>query len=442
MRPTSASPTGTLASRPERRTGWPSSIFSQSPNSAAPTLSASRLSVEPGHAVLELEHLHGEGVLEAVDARDAVADLEHGADLAQVRLDVEVLDSLLEDRGDLFRAEFHGTPFRVQPRTASSCLRELRRPRTLASARNEPAWSTMPPMSEGSTDRVDLDLPARRLRDLRDDLVGLRPAQRTRRDQLDLEHALLLGDEPLELAPDLGHLAEAPLLRQQAEEVAEDGFGVAEHRVEAGLLGAYVDLRVLQEPAELGRGLGRLDELGEVAADLVAAARRPSPRRTAPSRRCVSATAIIPTCLLVPRGEPVEVDLLDRLVDQPPLVVLVEHLARDLLRGDERQLDHLAADLLDEPLVLRLDRLAVLLEPPLEVGVRLLDRPLALRLADAAGLGEDLLGLRPVPRRRGAGSRRGASATPPAPCRPRRAPPRCGSGARRSDPGSDRTRAS
>ncbi len=61
--------------------------------------------------MLELEHLHGEGVLEAVDPRDAVADLEHGADLAQVRLDVEVLDSLLEDRGDFFRAEFHGIPF-------------------------------------------------------------------------------------------------------------------------------------------------------------------------------------------------------------------------------------------------------------------------------------------------------------------------------------------
>ena len=43
-------------------------------------------------------------VLEAVDAGDAVADLEHGADLGQVGLDVELLDPLLEDRGDLFGA--------------------------------------------------------------------------------------------------------------------------------------------------------------------------------------------------------------------------------------------------------------------------------------------------------------------------------------------------
>ena len=55
-------------------------------------------------AVLELEHLERDAVLEAVDAGDAVADLEDGADLGQVGLDVVLLDPLLEDRGDLFGA--------------------------------------------------------------------------------------------------------------------------------------------------------------------------------------------------------------------------------------------------------------------------------------------------------------------------------------------------
>ena len=53
-------------------------------------------------AVLELEPLERDAVLEAVDARDAVADLQHGADLGEVRLDVVLLDPGLEDRGDLF----------------------------------------------------------------------------------------------------------------------------------------------------------------------------------------------------------------------------------------------------------------------------------------------------------------------------------------------------
>ena len=59
---------------------------------------------EPDDAVLELEHLQRDSVLEAVDARDAVADLQHGADLGEVGLDVVLLDPLFEDRGDLFGA--------------------------------------------------------------------------------------------------------------------------------------------------------------------------------------------------------------------------------------------------------------------------------------------------------------------------------------------------
>ena len=46
-------------------------------------------------AVLELEHLERERVLEAVHAGDPVADLEDGADLGQVGLDVVLLDPLL-----------------------------------------------------------------------------------------------------------------------------------------------------------------------------------------------------------------------------------------------------------------------------------------------------------------------------------------------------------
>ena len=44
-------------------------------------------------AVLELEPLERDAVLEAVNAGDAVADLEDGADLGEVGLDVEVLDA-------------------------------------------------------------------------------------------------------------------------------------------------------------------------------------------------------------------------------------------------------------------------------------------------------------------------------------------------------------
>ena len=46
-RPSRPSPTGTLATRPVRRTGSPSEQRSHSPNSAAPTSSSSRLNARP-----------------------------------------------------------------------------------------------------------------------------------------------------------------------------------------------------------------------------------------------------------------------------------------------------------------------------------------------------------------------------------------------------------
>ena len=57
------------------------------------------------HAVLQFEQLEGDGVLEPVDAGDAVTDREDSADLGEVGFDVVVLDPLLEDRGDLFWAQ-------------------------------------------------------------------------------------------------------------------------------------------------------------------------------------------------------------------------------------------------------------------------------------------------------------------------------------------------
>src|SRR5262249_36875580 len=100
-------------------------------------------------AVLELEHLRRDRVLEAVDACDAVADLKDGPNLAQVGLDVVLLDPRLQDLGDLFGPELHGSPF---DGVVVFCLRGLSSPpRTLASTRIGPACSTMPPISSGST---------------------------------------------------------------------------------------------------------------------------------------------------------------------------------------------------------------------------------------------------------------------------------------------------
>ena len=51
--------------------------------------------------MVELELLERDTRLEPVDAGDTVADLDHGADLFDVDVNLIALDLGLEDRGDL-----------------------------------------------------------------------------------------------------------------------------------------------------------------------------------------------------------------------------------------------------------------------------------------------------------------------------------------------------
>ena len=59
------------------------------------------------HAVRELEHLAGHRVLDAVHARDAVADRDDAADFGDVDVDREAADLLADDLGNLFSFDVH-----------------------------------------------------------------------------------------------------------------------------------------------------------------------------------------------------------------------------------------------------------------------------------------------------------------------------------------------
>ncbi len=63
---------------------------------------------QAGDAVGKLEHLEGHAVLEAVQARDAVGDRQHRADLGQLGgAAVEALDAALENACDLVGVDLH-----------------------------------------------------------------------------------------------------------------------------------------------------------------------------------------------------------------------------------------------------------------------------------------------------------------------------------------------
>src|SRR6266513_5834314 len=101
-----------------------------------------------GHAagaVLELDHLAGLDVVEAVDAGDAVADGQHLSDFGNLGLLAEILDLVLEDRGNFRGADIH------QPASFIACLIELSLVRSELSTMRLPSLTTRPPIIEAST---------------------------------------------------------------------------------------------------------------------------------------------------------------------------------------------------------------------------------------------------------------------------------------------------
>ena len=58
-------------------------------------------------AAMELDHLAGLHIVEAIDARDAVADGQDLADFADFRFGAEILDLALQDGGDFGRLDVH-----------------------------------------------------------------------------------------------------------------------------------------------------------------------------------------------------------------------------------------------------------------------------------------------------------------------------------------------
>src|SRR6266545_5277666 len=88
-----------------------------------------------------------------------------------------------------------------------------------------------------------------------------------------------------------------------------------------------------------------------------------------------------------------EIELGDRLFDQPLVVRIGEGLSGDLRRGEQRELGDLGADRAQGTARLGFDLPLRLLEPALPVGLRLLSDALALGVGDAPRLGQDLLGV-------------------------------------------------
>src|SRR6185437_9581740 len=96
-------------------------------------------------AVLELDHFTGLDVIQTVDASDTVADGQHLSDFGNLSLLAEILDLVLEDRGNFRGADVH------QPASFIACLIELSLVRSELSTMRLPSLTISPPMMDGST---------------------------------------------------------------------------------------------------------------------------------------------------------------------------------------------------------------------------------------------------------------------------------------------------
>src|SRR5262249_45425761 len=99
---------------------------------------------DAAHPVLELDHLAGLNIVEAVDAGNAVADGQHLADLGDFGFLAEVLDLLFQDGGNFCGADVH------QRASFIAILIELSLVRSELSTMRLPTLTIKPPMMVGS----------------------------------------------------------------------------------------------------------------------------------------------------------------------------------------------------------------------------------------------------------------------------------------------------
>ena len=109
-----------------------------------PTLSDLEVQRHAARAVLELDHLAGLDLVEAIGAGDAVADAQHLTDFGDLGLGAEIGDLALENRRNFCGADIHQPTSFMARRIALSLV--LSEPSTM----REPSLTMRPPMIEGS----------------------------------------------------------------------------------------------------------------------------------------------------------------------------------------------------------------------------------------------------------------------------------------------------
>src|SRR4051794_6298931 len=247
-RPSNPSPTGTDATLPVRRTGPPSLTLSHSPKSATPTLSSSRLNARPvtpgSSSSISSATQFSRPWTRAMPSPTCRTAPTSARSVSTWNFSIRSL------RIDVISS---GRNFIVR---SAPCVRQVlaKSFEPAAHARVEPHRSGL---EDDASDQVwvhlalRLDLAAGSGFDLVEDALEVVVGERVRGRQLDVEDALLLRDERVELVGDLAELCGPALLREQAHEVDDELVGsLRDVREDVGLE-ARVGLGVLEQQPQL-----------------------------------------------------------------------------------------------------------------------------------------------------------------------------------------------
>src|ERR671914_147168 len=276
MRPSSSSPTGTSSRRPVRLTWSPSSIWSHSPNSTAPTLSDSRLSARPvtswGSSSSSIDMtLSSPCTREMPSATDSTVPTSDRSAPPSSRPWMRSLRMLVISSGlicmSLLIMSVRTRPSRVL-RLGSGSRHLLAKLFESVAHRGVEHHVADPHLQAAQHVRVhlrgQLHAPAGLLLDapayvLHEALVEVDRARHGHRQQL-----VLLGPHTVEDAADPEQRRHAVALREKLEEVQETLVGVAYDSPHAVLLLVAREVRREQEHLELAalvEGVGELAEL-------------------------------------------------------------------------------------------------------------------------------------------------------------------------------------
>ncbi len=218
------------------------------------------------HAVLELDHLAGLHVVEAVGAGDAVADREHLTDFGDFGLLAEVLDLVLEDGGNFCGANVH------QRASFIAILIALSLVRSDVSTMRLPTLTISPPMIAGSIlTSKSISLPPVT------DLSALFSASTILVAELlgdgDLRgHLALVARNQRAIAADhVAHGKQPPVGGDHAQEVGGDALdaGLVEDGAERGELLVSAEHRAAHQPGEIGVAGDQRVERVEVVLDRI-----------------------------------------------------------------------------------------------------------------------------------------------------------------------------